>query len=128
MQIHKSRVKGRRITAAEDDFEEFENFGEEPKEELLDEPSTLGDAVDNLGDQVEEMQDQMEEFEEDDPNIELDNNIEGHYIAECDKCQGVFISAVMESDQQVTKITGTCPICGKESEQYLKWTIKRVEW
>ncbi len=71
------------------------------------------------------MRDNIEDnMVEDDPDIEVDNNIENHYIAECDICHGIFISAVVESDQDVQSITGICPLCGKESDQNLNWVVK----
>ena len=84
------------------------------------------DSIDDLADNVEDMQDAVEDFTEDQPSIETDNNIENHYIAECESCQGIFISAVMQSDQQIDHISGICPLCQKDTDQYLKWVIKRV--
>ena len=86
----------------------------------------IGDAVDDLADSAEDLQDSVDEFEEDDESIEVNNNITDHYIAECDKCHGIFISAVVLSDQEVESVSGVCPLCGKESEQYLNWVIKDV--
>lgn len=71
--------------------------------------------------------DNIDDIEEDNVDIETDNNIANHYIAECDNCHGVFISAVPESDQQVEKISGICPLCDKDSDQYLKWIIRSVD-
>jgi len=73
---------------------------------------------------IEDIQDSVDDIEEDDINIEIDNNITGHYIAECEGCHGVFISATVESEQEVTKVTGVCPLCQKETDQYLKWVIR----
>ena len=87
----------------------------------------IDDALDNIQNQVEDIQDSIDEIEEDDTDIEVDNNIANKYIAECDRCHGVFISAVPESDQQVEKISGICPLCDKDSDQYLKWIIRSVE-
>lgn len=85
------------------------------------------DQLDDMAGSLEDMQDTLEEVTEDEPNIEVDNNISDHYIAECDRCHGVFISAMVESDQEVERITGICPLCGKESDQYLKWIIRDVD-
>lgn len=85
------------------------------------------DTIDDLSDSIEDMQDAIDDVEEDDVDIELDNNIANHFIAECDSCHGVFISALAESDQEVEKITGICPLCDKETDQYLKWVIKSVK-
>lgn len=111
----------RRIYAADEDFD-----NEMMDEDLLDEDE-LDDTLDDMADNIEDMQDALDEIDEDDPDIEVDNNIADHYIAECDRCHGVFISAVIESDQQVDKISGICPLCDKESDQYLKWVVKSVE-
>lgn len=106
------------ITAAEGDEDEgfmFDDMDEEPEEEIVEEG-------------VEELDSEKEpEDPEDSPSIETDNNIAGHYIAECNRCHGVFISALMESDQHVEFLSGVCPLCEKESDQYIKWVIKPVE-
>ncbi len=90
------------------------------------EETEISDTIDDVADSVDDMQDVVDDLEEDSPDIEVDNNIADHYIAECDSCQGVFISALIESDQEVTKISGICPICGKETDQYLKWIVREV--
>lgn len=113
------KIKRQRITAADDDIFE-DDFTEE-------EDDNFEDTLDDMADNIEDMQDTVEDIEEDDVNIEAENNIDNHYIAECEKCKGIFISAVVESDQDVTKITGTCPLCEKESDQYLRWVVKPVE-
>lgn len=115
----KGESKKRRIFAADDD-QYFDD-------DLLEEDEGLGTTLDNIEDNIEDIQDQVDDVQEDDVNIEMDNNIDGHYIAECDSCHGVFISAVIESDQEVEKISGVCPLCEKESDQYLKWVIKSVD-
>lgn len=112
--------KGRVYAAEEDDFA----FDDEDMVDVGDED--VQDTLDDMADSIEDMQDTLDEVEEDDVDIELTNNIAEHYIAECDSCQGVFISAVVYSDQEVEKITGVCPLCGKETDQYLKWVIKDV--
>lgn len=70
--------------------------------------------------------DNIDDIEEDNVDIETDNNIANHYIAECDNCHGVFISAVTESDQIIDHISGICPLCEKESDQLLKWIVRDV--
>ena len=75
---------------------------------------------------MEDIQVGIDEVEDDDIDIELDNNIANHFIAECNNCQGIFISALTESDQEVESISGTCPLCDKETQQYLKWVIRDV--
>lgn len=89
---------------------------------------SLSDSIDDLADNVEDFQDAVEEYDEDDVDIELNNNIENHYIAECESCHDIFISAVIESDQKIDHVTGICPICGKETNQYLKWVIKPADF
>lgn len=112
--------RSQRIMAAEEDEFETEDL-------TYDEDEGLGDTLDDIADNVEDIQDSMDDVREDDIDIEVNNNIEGHYIAECNNCHGVFISAVVESDQEIDHVSGICPLCEKESEQYLKWIIKSVE-
>ena len=88
--------------------------------------SGLSDRLDELEDDVGDMKDSIDEIEEDEVQIEIDNNIDGHYIAECDKCKGIFISSVVESDSYVDSIRGVCPLCDKESDQFLRWIIRSV--
>ena len=84
----------------------------------------IRDTIDDLADSVGEVQDVVDDVEVDDVDIEVDNNIANHFIAECDRCHGVFISAMVETDQDVKSVTGICPLCDKETEQVLKWIIK----
>lgn len=116
MRINKSTVKGtKRVYAAE---------GED---DLFDADETLDESLDEMSDQIDDIQDAVEDrITQDDPHIEVENNIEGHYIAECEVCQGVFISPVLESDEDIEKVSGTCPLCGKQSDQYLKWVIHKA--
>lgn len=95
-------------------------------EELESSDYDISETIDDLADDVEDIQDTIDDVQEDDVDIELDNNIANHFIAECDSCHGIFISALVESDQEVEKISGTCPLCEKETDQYLKWIIKEV--
>lgn len=123
MKIKKTRITAStRIVAAEGDFEE-----DVLDDELLDDDAGLEDSVDDLADQVEDLQDVFEGIDEDDPNIEIDNNIEGKYIAECDRCKGIFISAIPESDVYMDHIHGTCPLCEHETDQYLNWVVRKAE-
>lgn len=85
----------------------------------------IRETIDDLADSVTEVQDVVEEVSEDNPGIEVDNNIANHFIAECDNCHGIFISAMVETDQDVKSVTGICPLCDKESDQILKWIIKK---
>ena len=106
------------VAAGEDDFDDFE------MDDAADDTDGIMDAVDDVADAVEDVQDTVDDVQEDDVAIEMNNNISNHYIAECDKCYGVFISAVIESDQEIDHVSGVCPLCNKESDQYLKWIIK----
>lgn len=112
--------RSQRIVAAEGDEFDTDDL-------MYDEDESLSDTLDDVADTVEDMQDSMDDIREDDVDIEVDNNIAGHYIAECDNCHGVFISAVIESDQHIDHVSGVCPLCEKESDQYLKWVISAVE-
>lgn len=88
----------------------------------------LADQIDDISDSVGDIQDTIEDMDEDEVDIEVDNNVANHFLAECDRCHGLFISALVESDQKVEKISGVCPLCDKETDQYLKWIIKDVEY
>lgn len=116
------------VLAAEED--PFADMGfdepEDDTEEVLEEsPNSIADSLDSMSDTLDDLDDALKDFEEDDIDIEVENNISDHFIAECEKCHGVFISAVLESDQSLEKISGTCPLCDEESDQYLKWVIKK---
>lgn len=121
-------VTAAKITAADDDFEsdDFdESFDDAPEDEG---EASLADSIDSISDKVDDIQDTIDDAEvEDDIDIDIENNIDNHYIAECERCHGIFISSVVESDQQLDKIHGTCPLCDRETDQYLKWTVKRIE-
>lgn len=108
-----------RIVAADED-DELE-FG------VAEDDGDFSDTLDEMADNIEDMQDDIEDIQEDDVNIEVENNIDGHYIAECERCHGIFISATVQSDQVVEKVTGICPLCEKESDQYLRWVVQAVE-
>lgn len=108
--------KRRRVYAADDDF----NFDMNDADNAND---AFADQVDDMADSIEDIQDSIEDVEEDDIDIDIENNITGHYIAECDKCKGIFISATVKSDQSVSSVSGVCPLCQEESDQYLKWYI-----
>ena len=121
-----SKTLDRIVAAGEDELDD--DFGDDFGDDFDD--SSMEDDFDDTGDdfsdteEVEDEEIEDTEVEEDEVNIDVDNNIAGHYIAECDSCHGVFISATIESDQQVTKVSGVCPLCDKETDQYLKWVIK----
>ena len=117
MKITASKVTP--VMAADDD-ENLDDF-------VQDSDDTISDTLDDVADTVEDMQDSIEDVEEDDVSIEIDNNIANHYIAECDRCNGIFISAVIESDQEIDHVSGICPLCGKDSDQHLKWIIRDLD-
>ena len=124
IKITKKSTKGvtasRKVYAAEEDFDDFAmdvDMGDEGEE-------AVQDAVDDVSDAVEDIQDAVDDVKEDDITIDMNNNITDHYIAECDKCHGIFISAVIESDQKIDHVSGICPLCNKDTDQYLKWIIK----
>lgn len=118
---NRSRIqsRNRRITAADEDFEDIDG-------QIDNVDDTFNDTLDDVSDTVEDIQDAVTDDKEDEVNIDIENNIDDHYIAECEKCHGIFISATVESDQEVTKVTGECPLCGEETDQYLKWIVKKV--
>lgn len=109
------------IRAAEDDFEVNDDLGD------VDDADGVIDALDDLSDNVGELQDAVDGIAEDQVDIAINNNIADHFIAECDRCNGIFISAVVDSDQELEYVSGVCPLCGRETEQYLKWIIRSVE-
>lgn len=112
-------VKKVYIKAASDDFDD--DIGDE------EDADGIMNAIDDVADNVEDLQDVIDDVDEDNVEIAINNNIADHYIAECDACNGIFISAVVESDQSIDHVSGTCPLCGKDSDQYLKWVIKSVD-
>lgn len=117
------------IMAADDDdaFSDFDEYADDDDGTAVSGDEDFGDTLDDIADGIDDMQDSIDEMEEDDEDIDIENNIDGHFIAECDNCHGVFISAVIMSDQPVESIHGTCPLCEKESDQYLKWVIQDVK-
>lgn len=127
--IHKNKD----ITAAIDDDDEFDDMGFDDESESNEDEETVkdsdspADSLDDMADTLDEINDSLEDFKEDNVDIEVDNNISDHYIAECEKCHGIFITAVTESDQKIERISGTCPLCDEDCDQYLKWIIRNVE-
>lgn len=121
MRITKSSIKASSIMSAED--EEFWD-DEMPEDEA---PHSLNN--DDEFEQAPELEhdEDLSDYEEDDPSVNCENNIDDHYIAECEKCHGIFIASVVESDQEISSISGECPLCGDETDQLLKWVIKSVE-
>lgn len=111
------KITKRSIFAA-DEFDDFD------MEEYEEDDAALNDQLDDIQDSVEDIQDSVDDIKEDDPAIDLDNNITNHLIAECENCKGIFISAMIASEQDVESINGVCPLCNKNTTQTLKWIIK----
>ena len=108
------------ITAADNVFDE--DFGTE--DTYMSDDEALGDQIDDMQAAVEDIQDAVDDIQEEGTSIDIDNNIVNHLIAECENCKGVFISAMIASDQEVDSINGICPLCNKDTVQKLKWIIK----
>ncbi len=115
----RSVIAASKYVKAADDDEALDDMGFEDADGVM-------DALDDVADDVEDIQDSIDDMDSDSVNIALNNNIANHYIAECDKCQGIFISAVIESEQDIDHVSGICPMCGKETDQYLKWVIREI--
>lgn len=117
-----------RITAAaEDDFEDVvvdDNYDIND----IEVDDEFNDKLDDVVDTVEDIQDTVDSDDQkaEDVNIDIENNISGHYIAECERCKGIFISATVQSDQKIDSVAGECPLCGEDTEQYLKWVVTPV--
>lgn len=103
----------------------FDDEGANPMDDEFMDDEAIGDQIDDMQDAVEDIQDTVEDIEEDDIDIDIDNNITDHLIAECENCKGVFISAMIASDQEVESISGICPLCNKDTTQQLKWIVKK---
>lgn len=123
--VKASRTNSKQRVVAADEDENLDTLDYEGDIDNVDDG--FQDTVDDVADAVEDIQDTLDDDQEDAVNIEIENNIGDHYIAECEKCHGIFISATIESDQDVQKVTGECPLCGEESDQYLKWVVKKVD-
>lgn len=93
-------------------------FGEEDPDRDDDDEATEGEDVDNLDEELDA------ELQQDSSAIDMDNNITNHLIAECQNCHGIFISAMIASDQIIDSINGVCPLCNKDTEQSLLWVVK----
>ena len=107
----KTDIKGKHnVFAAENVFEDMGDF-EGPD---LDGEENTEEVAGDLG----------EDGQQDGTTIEIDNNIVNHLIAECQNCHGIFISAMIASDQAVESINGVCPLCNKDTEQFLRWIVK----
>ena len=114
----------RRVFAAEEDFGDYDDFALDNADNPED---GLSDQLDTMQDQIEDIQDSIDDDKEDAVDIDVENNISGHYIAECESCKGIFISGVIKSDQEIDSVSGVCPVCGNETEQLLKWIVVPVD-
>ena len=123
MKISKKIKASTRVVAAEEDM-----MLDDSAVEMLDEDGTdsTDETIDDIATAVEDLQDSVDEVVQDDESIEVDNNIEDHYVAECDRCKGIFISAVKESHSPMEYVHGVCPLCQEETDQHLKWVIRAV--
>lgn len=115
------------ITAADDDFESDDFSDLDDTTDTTDSNDSLSDNIEDIADTVEDIQDTIDDVQEDDVNIQVENNISDHYIAECERCHGIFISSVIRSEQTLEKISGNCPLCDRQTDQYLKWVVKDVK-
>lgn len=120
----KFKITASKIVAAEEDDIMVSGLGE-----IDDVDDSFSEQLDDVADTVEDIQDTVsdDDHQEDSIDIEVENNISGHYIAECDKCKNIFLSATVLSDQEIECVTGICPVCREESDQYLKWVAVTVE-
>lgn len=118
MKISKSSMHEKRRVVAANVFEDDSDV------DFNEVDDTLSSQLNDIQDQIEDVQDTVSDIEEDGVDIDIDNNITNHLIAECENCHGIFISAMIASDQDVDSITGVCPLCSKNSTQQLKWIVK----
>lgn len=115
------------IMAADDD--PFDDMGFDVPEDgdvPLSDSDDISDSIDDMSDTLDDLSDALHQFEDDDVDIDTENNIENHLIAECEKCHGVFITAILQSDQAIEKISGTCPLCDTDCDQYIYWVINKI--
>ena len=125
--VSKSSITASSITAADEDFESDDFSDESFTDDSTNSPDSLSDNIEDIADTVEDIQDTIDDVQPDDVNIDVENNISDHYIAECERCHGIFISSVIKSEQPLEKISGTCPLCDRQTDQYLKWVVKNVK-
>ena len=125
--VSKSSITASSITAADEDFESDDFSDESFTDDSTNSPDSLSDNIEDIADTVEDIQDTIDDVQPDDVNIDVENNISDHYIAECERCHGIFISSVIKSEQPLEKISGTCPLCDRQTDQYLRWVVKNVK-
>lgn len=117
-----------RVVAADDN----PGFGDEPNFEgdlSMEDTDGFSDDLNELSDSVDDLQDAVEDDGGPaDTILDIHNNIENHYIAECQNCHEIFISAMVESDSPVQSIHGECPVCHEETDQDLKWIVRDLNY
>lgn len=101
---------------------------EEDEAFMMEDPDAMKDAVEDMSDTLDDVQDALENVDEgpQDAILDMENNISDHYIAECDRCHEVFISAVVESETPMDSVEGECPCCHEHTTQRLKWIVRNV--
>lgn len=107
-----------RITAAEDDEFDFDKDMDS---------DSLTDNISDITDTVNDIQDAIEDDNPKETILDIHNNIENHYIAECERCHEIFISAMTESDTPVESIKGECPVCHEQTTQDIKWIVRSID-
>ena len=104
-----------------------EDVQEDPFE--LDDTDSMQDTVEDMSDTLDDIQDAIEDTDTapSDTILDMENNISDHYVAECERCHEVFISAVVESDTPVDSVEGECPCCHEHTTQHLRWIIRDID-
>ena len=124
------------LAADDDDFDsmvaESDDIVDDTEGDTEDDPEvrddvSIQDTLQDMSDTLEDMQNDVDKMDPDLVDIELNNNIADHYIAECSVCHGVFISAVVKSDAEIDNVHGICPLCNREADQLLKWLIVKAD-
>ena len=105
-----SKLNKRKVFAADNVFAEDDDIMND-----FEGGEDIGDPDESFDEQEE--YDLAEDGEQSGAEIDIDNNIINHLIAECENCHGIFISAMIGSDQSVESINGVCPLCNKDTEQ-----------
>ncbi len=119
MRIHK-----RVYAAEEDEFIDDAELEEGDDDEVYVDDY---DGIDDIADKIDDIADDVNEVKSDEVAISVENNIQDHFIAECERCGGIFISSVVTSGNNPESVRGVCPLCNEETEQFLKWVIKSVD-
>ena len=116
----------KKVYAAGNAFEDTAVFGDADEEATTENTDFEDDEFDDTENEgIDDVTDDMGiDGQQDGSTIEIDNNIVNHLVAECQNCHGIFISAMLASDQIIESINGVCPLCSKDTEQVLRWIIK----